>query len=117
MGPPPADAAPGDMQVEVERFQCHLVVVATSGAYSSNGCRPMSRVKRGPADGVIYLFNSAELRAVSLDLLEPLPQVGPLNCNVVRRSSRASSHEPMRRTQLLWMISAADENVILGYCV
>ena len=88
----------------------------------------------GPVAGVVYTFNSTELRAVGLEL-EPVAPVGGAPLGVVARVRRAaaSASDAARRAYMpgvtqavhevvapapreLWTISAADENVILSNC-
>ena len=88
----------------------------------------------GPVLGRVYTVNSTELRAVDL-VLEPVGPVGGAPLGVVarvRRSAAVAGDAARRRLpgvaqalpqdvlapppRELWILSAADENVILSNC-
>ena len=128
----------GDLEIEVEWLQRDV-----SGGDERRTFRKWVATKAdaqtgavadpGPVAGKVYTFNSTELRAVSLTL-EPVGPVGGAPLGVVarvRRAAAAAGDAARRRLpgvaqavhqQLapapreLFVISEADENVILANC-
>ena len=128
----------GDLEIEVEWLQRDV-----SGGDERRTFRKWVATKAdaqtgavadpGPVAGKVYTFNSTELRAVSLTL-EPVGPVGGAPLGVVarvRRAAAAAGDAARRRLpgvaqavhqqvaaapRELFVISAADENVILANC-
>jgi hypothetical protein len=130
--------SPGDLEIEIEPWlQRDVSGGDERRTFRSWEARPADEAggfaaDPGPLAGRVYTVNSTELRAVGLQL-EPVAPVGGAPLGVVARVRRtAAINGEARRLQgvttavhaevaapplrELWTISAADENLILGYC-
>ena len=128
----------GDLEVEVEWMQRDVSGGDERRTFRGWEATPTNAeaglpADAGPVAGKTYTFNSIELRAVGL-VLEPVPPVGGAPLGVVARARRmaAATGDAARRRlpgvaqavhqvvsprlRELWIISAADENLILGNC-
>jgi len=128
----------GDLEIEIEPWLQRDV----SGGDERRTFRPWEALPGdaaagfaadlGPVTGMVYTVNSTELRAVGLEL-EAVAPVGGAPLGVVARVRRTAAvagdsrrllgvtravHAEVAAPPLreLWMISSADENLILGHC-
>ena len=127
----------GDLEIEVDPWLQRDVSGGderrTFRTWEATAAHAGVEVDAGPVAGKTYTFNSTELRAVGLEL-EPVAPVGGAPLGVVarvRRAAAAAGDAARRRIpgvaqavhdvvapapRVLWIISAADENVILSNC-